>query len=351
MPKYNLMDNEEPENTGSSGQEDQEKIPDEPAESSISDFILDDLSISDPDMKQESSPETDDEYNIPEAPVLNEQPLERTPPVDSYSSDLDYLDDKQPGINFKPFIWAAVAVVAVVLIYFAVDNLFFSGEGNETAVKTETPEERQAREREEQKQNMLAALNRENSSRLDYLTALIEIKPQDVKYSSFLLYANDLSFEAFAKDRSALARLNMQLKANPELAGYSLESAANRPGSKGGVFTLYDFKSLKPAALDTSTSAPVPSTEASTWINQAVQTFGMQLAEQRKISTRPEQLFDVTRQEFILKGSEASCFNLVKSLARNPGNYAIHKLAMVPTDQRNILKSGYQLTLIMDFYL
>ena len=93
MPKYNLMDNEEPENTGSSGQEDQEKIPDEPAESSISDFILDDLSISDPDMKQESSPETDDEYNIPEAPVLNEQPLERTPPVDSYSSDLDYLDN------------------------------------------------------------------------------------------------------------------------------------------------------------------------------------------------------------------------------------------------------------------
>ena len=345
------MDNEEPENSGEPGHEDPEKKPEEPAESSVSDFILDDLSISDPEMRQESSPEADDEYNIPEAPVTSEQPIERTPPVESYPSDLDYLDEKQPGINFKPFIWAAVAIVAVVLIYIAVDHLFFSGEGDETAIKTETPEERQAREREEQKQSVLADLNRENRSHLDYLTTLIDIKPQDVKYSSFLLYANDLSFEAFAKDRSALARLNMQLKSSPELAGYSLESAANRPGSRGGVFTLYDFKSLKPVPADTSRSVPVPSTDASSWINQTVQTFGMQLANQRNISTKSEQLFNVTRQEFILKGSETSCFNLVKSLARNPGNFAIHKLAMVPTDQKNILKAGYQLTLIMDFYL
>jgi hypothetical protein len=91
--------------------------------------------------------------------------------------------------------------------------------------------------------------------------------------------------------------------------------------------------------------------DASAWRDQTARQFGLELSGQRQISSGREQMFTVSRQEYIFKGTESACFDLMKSMAGTAGNYAVHKLLLVPTDQKNILKSNYQMTLIMDFYL
>ncbi len=350
MPKYNLIDDEELENSANSAPQEKSDLNEEPEKSTIADYILDDLSISDPDLNQaQSAP--DDEYNIPPAPTTSEPPVEPAPPMEPDYLPDDYQDDKLPGPNFKPFIWIAAALVAVVLIYLAVDNFFLSDQPEEATEKIETPEERLAREQEAQKQNILASMNMEKQARMQYLANLIDIKPKDVKYSGLLLYTNSLSVEAFAKDRAGLARLNMQLKSSSSLAGYTLETAVNRPGTRGGVFTLYNYKSLRTDGSRNIPAGNISSLDATTWLNQTVQKFGLQVAKQRQISSNRDQFFNIARQEYILNGSEEACFNLVKSMAGTPGNYKIHKLAIVSADQRNILRSNYQITVILDFYL
>ena len=349
MPKYNLIDNEELENSEKADAQKPEQS-EETEATSISHYILDDLAISDPDMDTATAA-PEDEFNIPPAMTTNDLQQEGTPPTESLQQDEFYHDEKQPGINFKPFIWIVTAIVAVILIYLAIDNFILSEGGEEPAEQVETPEERLAREREEQKQNLLATMNQEKQTRMQYLINLLNIKPKEVKYSSFLLYAKSFSFEAFAKDRSDLAKLNMQLKSNPSLAGYVLETAANRPGTRGGVFALYAYQTLQSGSSKVLSDEKIPTMDGNTWLNQSVQKFGMQVTGQRKVASNREQLFTVMRQEYILRGSEEACFGLLKSMAGIMGNYAIHKLVLVPVDQRNVMKSNYQLTLIMDFYL
>ncbi len=349
MPKYNLIDNEELEKSEKDDAQEPEQG-ERPEETSISNYILDDLAISDPDMDTATAA-PEDEFNIPPPMTTNGPHQESTPPVQPIQQDVLFQDEKQPGINFKPVKWIIAAVVAVILIYLAIDNFILSDGTEEPAEQIETPEERMARERETQKQNLLATMNQEKQTRMQYLSNLLNIKPADVKYSSFLLYANSLSFEAFAKDRSGLAKLNMQLKASPALAGYVLETAANRPGTRGGVFALYVYQSLQSGSSKAPSQEKIPTMDGKTWLNQNIQKFGMQVAGQRQVSSNREQLFNVIRQEYILKGSEEACFGLLKSMAGIPANYAIHKLVLVPVDQRNIMKSNYQLTLVMDFYL
>ncbi len=350
MPKYNLMDNEDLERKepAEKSEPDAEQPKDkEPKDSAVSDFILDDLSISDPDIK----PPEEDEYNIPPAVTTENEKRQPTPPMQPFQLDGDYQDEKQPGMNFKPIILIAAALVVVVLGYLAIDHFFLSGTSEETTEQVETPEERLAREQQEQKQCFLGQLNSEKQARMRYLTNLITIKPGEVKYSSFLLYTNTLSVEAFAKDRSGLAKLNMQLKSNPSLAGYTLESAVNRPGSSGGVFALYNYQKLPSSAGSSASAGNIPAMDAAAWRDQTARQFGLQVSSQRQISSSREQMFTVSRYEYIFKGSESACFDLMKSMAGTAGNYTIHKLLIVPTDQKHILKSNYQMTLIMDFYL
>jgi len=354
MPKYNLVDDENLEHAEQSDKDIPKEESDEgeeKEESVISDFILDDLSISDPDIKKEPAAAEESEYNIPPEITGDDSQRQGTPPMQSLQPEMAYQDEQLPGPNFKPFIWAAVALVAIVLGYLVIDNLFLSDQAEEPAEKVETPEERLAREREEQKQSFLGRLNQQKQQRLKYLTNLIEVKPGEVKYSSFLLYTNSLAVEAFAKDRSGLAKLNMQLKATPALAGYALEAAVNRPGTQGGVFTLYNYKSLPSAGPGSAPAGAVTTTDASSWLEQNTRQFGLDVTKQRQISSIREQMFNVLRHEYILRGTESACFNFLKSMTSVPGNYTIHKLALVTTDQRNIMKSGYQMTLIMDFYL
>ena len=77
----------------------------------------------------------------------------------------------------------------------------------------------------------------------------------------------------------------------------------------------------------------------------------MNIKTQRSVSTKNENLFKVSRMEFILQGNRDKCVTLIKDLENTNSNYSIYKLMLLPSNQRNIASAIYQLNLIMDFYM
>ena len=355
MPKYNLIDDLESEEQKPQEPAESVEKKDSPADSDdtkLSEYIVEDIVVSEPEMK----PGEDDlivEKDDSPGDFADQQKFtvpEGTPPMQPYDLGSDYEDEKQPGLNYKPILIGIAAVAAIIIIYFAIDMFFLSGEQTpETEVVVETPEEKMRRVREEQKQNLLLNYSNSNKHRISYLSALIDLNTTDVKYSSFLLYGSSLNFEVFAKNRDKLARFNILLKNSNKANNYSIESAVTRTGSKGGVFALYNLDMTPPAPG--VTGGPVASTTPSNWVTTTTNQFGLNLTSQRQISNRPENIFSISRNEFVFEGSESNCNRLIKHLASQNMNLNTHKLMLLPRDQRLMSKAAYELRLIIDFYL
>ncbi len=355
MPKYNLIDDLESE----------EQKPQEPAESvekqdspadlddtKLSEYIVEDIVVSEPEMKPAAEDIVVDKNDSPGDFTDQEKFTvpEGTPPMQPYDLGSDYEDEKQPGLNYKPILIGIAAIAAIVIIYFAIDMFFLSGEQtSETEVVVETPEEKMRRVREEQKQNLLLNYSNTNKHRMSYLSALIDLNTTDVKYSSFLLYGNSLNFEVFAKNRDKLAQFNILLKSSNTANNYSIESAVTRTGTRGGVFALYNLDMTPPAPG--ATGGSVATTSPSNWVTTATNQFGLSLTSQRQISNRPESIFSISRNEYVFEGSESNCNRLIKHLATQNINLNTHKLMLLPRDQRLMSKAAYELRLIIDFYL
>jgi len=320
MPKYNLIDDLESEEQKPQEPAESVEKKDSPADSDdtkLSEYIVEDIVVSEPEMK----PGEDDlivEKDDSPGDFADQQKFtvpEGTPPMQPYDLGSDYEDEKQPGLNYKPILIGIAAVAAIVIIYFAIDMFFLSGEQTpETEVVVETPAEKMRRVREEQKQNLLLNYSNSNKHRISYLSALIDLNTTDVKYSSFLLYGSSLNFEVFAKNRDK----------------YNLDMTPPAPGATGG---------------------PVASTTPSNWVTATTNQFGLNLTSQRQISNRPENIFSISRNEFVFVGSESNCNKLIKHLASQNMNLNTHKLMLLPRDQRLMSKAAYELRLIIDFYL
>lgn len=210
MPKYNLIDDLESEENKPKPAEESVDKPDSPGDmddTKLSDYIVEDIVISEPEMKAEEEIVLEAGDTAPDD-FTDQQKFtvpEGTPPMQPYDLGSDYEDEKQPGINFKPILIGLGILAVIAIIYFAVDTFFLSGDSEpETAVVTETPEQKMQRVREEQKQNLLLSYSNSNKQRMSYISTLIDIKASDVTYSSFLLYGNSLNFEVFAKNRDQL---------------------------------------------------------------------------------------------------------------------------------------------------
>lgn len=373
MPKYNLMedmDSEEKDSPKPPPDDEEKKISeDEVDDTKLSDYIVEDIVISEPEMDSvEEKPETPEADREPEPPAVStDAPAdvpndftdherytvpEGTPPMQPFDLGSDYEDEKQPGLNYKPIVIGIAAVAAVAIIYFAIDYFFLSGDAaDETEVVTETPEQKLQREREERKQAFLSNLSTKNKHRVSYISSLVNLNTGDVKFSSMLLYDNSFNFEIFAKNRDKLAQFNVQLKDNTKLKNYKIETAENRPGSKGGVFALYNLDMGAAPGGPTSGTQKAASTTPANWIASSGNQFGLSVQSQRQISSRTESQFSVTRHEIIFEGAESSCTNLVKQIVAQNSNIYTHKLILLPRNQRDMSNSAYELRLILDFYM
>lgn len=365
MPKYNLMDNLDPDKYDPSkeSKEAEEKEPVQKPEADadqdlddtkLSDYIMEDMAISEPEIRpsedikidpgeETASDFTDQQrYSVPDG----------TPPMQPYHLESDYEDQKQPGLNFKPLFIGLGIIIGIVIIYFAVTE-FILGDSSEPdqEIVQETPEEKMLREREEQKQNFFLTLNNNNNKHLAYLSALIDMNPTQVKYSSFLLYNNSLNFEVFASDRDQLAAFNVKLKNNNNIKNYKIESAVNRPGSRGGVFALYDVDMAATPGNMKAAASPAQQISPTDFVTNAVRKLSLEPVARRRISSRSQGQFTVEKHEIILNGAQNNCNNLIKLLYIQNANIGIHKMTLLPKNQRDMQATSYELRLILDFYL
>jgi hypothetical protein len=246
-----------------------------------------------------------------------------------------------------------VIAALLVVIFFVISNVFFGDESGEeiTDQKVESAEERLQNEQQARKQNFLTELNNSTSHNLKSIHLLATLGNKNVKYSSILLYGSSLDMEVFAKDREALANFNLAIKNNERIKEYKIETVDYRPGSNGGLFALYDINLSRIVSVPPVTSQNVVSKTPESWVQAIQQQSGMTINSQRSITSRQENLFSVNRKEYELKGSLENCLALIDQFASSNQNITIHKLSLLPADQRKMSTSSYMLRLTLDFYL
>lgn len=306
--------------------------------------------------KEEDMPQPSEETVAPEMDFPSEEEVveaEYSPAQEKTERPIyDYGDDyKQEGINYKPIIIGISIVAALVIIFFAVSNLFFGEDTGESEEKIETAAEKLQREEEERKQNFLAEISKATNQRLGAIHLLTGLDKENVKYSSVLLYGNSLDLEVFAPNREALAKFNLKIKDNPRIKEYKMETVVNRPGSQGGLFALYDVNLKQIEIAQTAISQKVNIISPSSWVTTVQQQAGLNVYSQRQISGRSENLFKINRNEYELRGSLNNCLSLINSLASSNQNISVHKLSLLPINQQKMSISSYVLKLVVDFYL
>ncbi len=312
--------------------------------------------VTDTTDREEGMPQSSEETVAPEMDFPSEDEVveaEYSPAQEKKERPIyDYGDDyKQEGINYKPIIIGVSIVAALVIIFFAVSNLFFGEDTGESEEKIETAAEKLQREEEERKQNFLAEISKATNQRLGAIHLLTGLDKENVKYSSVLLYGNSLDLEVFAPNREALAKFNLKIKDNPRIKEYKIETVVNRPGSQGGLFALYDVNLKQFETAQTAISQKVSIISPSSWVTTVQQQAGLNVYSQRQISGRSENLFKINRNEYELRGSLNNCLSLINSLASSNQNISVHKLSLLPKDQQKMSTSSYVLKLIVDFYL
>jgi len=388
MPKYNLMDSQQPEffdenlesiepKTDKSETEiitaKPQEVKSKPAvpDSDFSEKLFSETEIPDNFTDRSSSsripvpPEPAVSAAVKTAPVpqpdmpkisthvVADTAVKQTPRIPSgttFGRDESAYDMSMPRSNFKPLLFGLGIVAAILVIAFLVWKIFFSSKVE--VPPPETAEQKLKRELQIRKNNVLNSINADSHARLGSLVQLINLKPAKIRYSGLYVYGENLACEVFTTSRTDLAELNNKLKSSATFSNINLETVDKRPGSRGGFFALYDLKTtgatpLTPAGTDSIFISRSPQD----WITSFTQKNGLALDLQRQLSMRQEELFSIIRYEYKLKGPEPNCQAVISELASANTNISIHKLTLLPTNQRDPAKAPYQLHLILDFYM
>ena len=378
MPKYNLMDSQLPDfldekfevDKSKSDKSEKEikisetkeiKLKPTPPESDFSEKLFNETEI--PRKQEDRPPSTlhpDTEtpaVSTPVKPALSEDTITTRGFVKSETDsssyrprDLSMYEETLQSPNYKPLIIGLSIFAAVAVILLLVWKLFLAGK-HEAVPPPETAEQKLKREMLLRKNNILNTVNATTNSQLGPLVQLINSKPAKVHCTGLYVFDQSLACEVFTTNRTDLAEFNLLLNRSSSFSNFNLQTVDMRPGSRGGLFALYDIKTTgntatNPVGLDTVHISSTPQD----WITTA-QRNGLSVEMQRQVSSRQEELFNIVRYEYKLKGPDTNCQSLIAGLLTAKNNIGIHKLTLLPTNQRDLAKSPYQLHLILDFYM
>jgi hypothetical protein len=190
----------------------------------------------------------------------------------------------------------------------------------------------------------------EKKGKLTNFSNISDLKTSSVSYSSILLYGNTFNFEIFGQTRDDIAKYNQNLKRNKFDNNFKILSVDNRPGSNGGVFALYSA-SMKPGGSAVNQSNVSIDPNIQNTIQNLISTNSLKIKEDRIVNRKKVDQFEMIRKEIICIGTEASCIKFLNSLNSTNRNFNVHKISMVASNQKNIKSSGYNLLLIIDFYI
>jgi len=385
MAKYNLMDTEKPEYLDryfDEEDEDKKETPaaetEEPKEQSLPDIdereyfdeslFTEDAAAEEPpstpdalaDMQSEQHQEQkkEEEQPVPEPENQIEEiqppppPPPKPEPQNSVLDDLDYEDSKMQGINWKPLLlWGTVIIVIAAIIFFAY-NMFFSDGTESEAVEQPTisPEEQMRIDQQNRKIAFIKNIVSDKKSKLGNFSNLSNLKTSGVSYSSVLLYDNSFKFEIFGQSRGDIAKYNQNLKNNNFDDKFEIVTVDTRPGSNGGVFALYN---VKPGTGGRSGSQSDPTIDGNVQntVKNLVTSNSLKLISDRDITRKKVDQFNMVRKEINCSGTEANCIKLLNDLNAANANFNVHKISLIPSNQKNIKGSKYNLLIVFDFYV
>ena len=380
MAKYNLMDTEKPDYFDRYFDEEDDKKSEPKIESEktgdqatpeIDDREYFDESLFTEEVSPDPStpdPVADIQIDKQQEQVLTEEPKGTTenikpvtetsatgppPPQKPDISEYDYEDSKIQGINWKPLlIWGSVFIVIVAIVFFAYIWFFSNGEEKVSAEQKPTisPQEQMKIDQEKKKIAFVKNIVAEKNSRLNNFSSLTNLKSSNVSYSSVLLYGNSFKFEIFGQSREDIAKYNQNLKKNKYDSKFKIISVDTRPGNNGGIFALYKVETDAGGGVSPQID-PKIDVNIENSIQGLVTSNGLKLKDIRIINRKKVEQFEVIRKEISCSGTEANCLKFLNDLNSSNNNFNVHKISLIPTNQKNIKNSKYNLLVVFDFYV
>ncbi len=291
-------------------------------------------------------------------PEFSEEPETTSDFVNDGEEELpDYYDDKQKKISYKPFIIAIIIIIAVAVLLYLGKIFFFDTSDTTIAEKQKsekTVAEKKGPSAEEVRKTKFYA---EHAGKTQFATSSIARVSgavlQKARLSSILFYGTDLTFEAFAKTRAGLAKLNIKLKEEFKNNNIKIVSSQDRPGPNGGIFGVYKM-TLSGSGGPTGRTVSNPfksAAEAKNWLSFLVDNGSLKM---KNLKTRPlgrRSGFDAVEIDASVYGSRDNCLQLIKSIGDANRNITVTKLSLNAVDQRNFSSKKYQMRLIVQVYL
>lgn len=309
-----------------------------------------------------------DQDEIKEEIILKEKSSEKN----EYSA-VDFYDEKQEKLNYKPFWIAGILILVLILAGIIGKNIFFpivkTDEKKEIVQQPQTDTKDQvlsdqkavaqtdrikANETpklssEQLKRNAyfanLTAKNRQSLSAIDDLARLAE---NEVIVSGFLLYDREFKFEVFASNRDKLTKFNQKLKTGLKHKHHPITSN-DRPD---GVLVLYsvDFQSIAPASEQVQDGFNDPE-KAKAWLSGLLQTHSLKIEEVKLLTGKKQEEFTVFELSTRVSGKYGNCVSFLNKLSKETRNIKVHKLSLNASDQKKFKEDKYQLAMIIKIFV
>jgi len=325
---------------------------------------IDDMPLEDEDAGDDIIINEEDDAFLPEEDaeetVLDEEePAEDERELAAESQPLltEYEDEKQEGLNYKPFYIGGAIILFLVLLFFAY-QFFFSGDNSAEPPKAETSAEKAIEpvrsQKEIRRENYMATLAGQTGRQLSLVSNAVGSTNKSTKLSSVLIYGSDFFIQVFSDNRENLAKYNIQLREKLSPKKLGLISSTVRPGSNGGIFGLFDIGKENDApgsAKRKVINSIGGSDEAKRWLTELAKNDGVKIKDIKINQDNPVPDFAVYRMEALFNGSLESCNKLLDSISQAGKNISIHKLNFMAGDQKKFSSGKYQLKMILKIYV
>ncbi len=312
------------------------------------DFSPNDVNAAEPDFPNEPAVMPEPELQPESEPELVTGMEEEVP---------DYYDDKQKQISYKPFIIGALIIVFIGALLYLGKTFFF--DSSETAAVENQKTEQVASDakgpspEEIRKTNFYTDLAGKTKSATSNIASVSSAVLQKARLSSVLFYGSDFTFEAFAKTRAGLAKLNIKLKEEFKNNKIKIVSSQDRPGTNGGVFGVYKMTLAGGGGSAASAvSNPFKSvSEAKDWLSFLVENGSLKKKALKTRSLGRRSGFDAVELDASVFGTRDNCLQLIKSIGDANRNITVSKLSLNAVDQRNFNSKKYQMRLILQVFM
>lgn len=269
----------------------------------------------------------------------------------------DYYDDKQKQISYKPIVIGIVIVLLLAVLLYLGKIFFFDASGTSAPKKEKTEKitgkTKKPSSEDVRKTKFFAELAGKTQYAASNITRISGAVLKNARLSSVLFYGTDFTFEAFAKTRAGLAKLNIKLKEDFKNYNIKIVSSQDRPGANGGVFGVYKMTlSGTGGAAASAVGNPFKSlSEAKNWLSFLMENGALKMKALKSRSLGRRNGFDAVEIDASVYGSREQCLQLIKSIGDANRNCTISKLSLNAVDQRNFNSKKYQTRLILQVYL